>query len=52
MTGLRRTHTPQKFSSVHASFHNHCTQTRHLTDRDTFKAARLATLAAWRTLAA
>ncbi|MBE7218347.1 MAG: IS6 family transposase [Caulobacteraceae bacterium] len=52
MTRFRRMHTLQKFSSVHASFHNHFAQERHLTDRDTFKANRSAALAEWRTLAA
>ena len=52
MTRFRRMHTLQKFSAVHASFHNHFARERHLTDRDTFKANRSAALAEWRTLAA
>ena len=42
----------QAFASVHASFHNHFNQERHLTSRETFKANRSAALAEWRTLAA
>ncbi len=52
MARFRRMHTLQKFSAVHASFHNHFNQDRHLTDRDQFKHRRSAALAEWRTLAA
>ena len=52
MLRFRRRKTLQKFSSVHASFHNHFNQERHLTDRETFKANRSAALAQWQTLAA
>ena len=39
--------TLQKFSSVHASVHNHFNQERHLIDRQTYKANRSAALAEW-----
>ena len=52
MLRFRRMKTLQAFASVHASFHNHFNQERHLTDRETFKANRSAALAEWRTLAA
>ena len=35
----------QKFSSVHAAFHNHFNKERHLTHRESFKAQRSAALA-------
>lgn len=34
--------TLQKFSSVHAAFHNHFNQDRHLISRETHKAQRSA----------
>ena len=43
--------TLQKFSSVHAAFHNHFNQDRHLISRDDYKARRSAALAEWQTLA-
>ena len=43
--------TLQKFSSVHAAFHNHFNQDRHLISRETYKAQRSAALAEWKTLA-
>ena len=52
MLRFRRMKTLQAFASVHASFHNHFDQERHLTSRETFKANRAAALAEWRTLAA
>ena len=42
MLRFRWMKTLQKFSSVHASFHNHFNQERHLTDQETFKAQRLS----------
>ncbi len=51
MLRFRRMKTLQRFASVHASFHNHFNQERHLTSRETYKANRSAALAAWRTLA-
>ena len=52
MARFRRMHTLQKFSSVHASFHNHFALEPHLTDRETVKANRSAALAEWKALAA
>ena len=50
MARFRRLRTLQKFPAVHASFHNHFNQDRHLTDRERFKHRRSAALAEWRTL--
>ena len=50
MQRFRRTATLQKFVSVHASFHNHFNQERHLVDRQTYKERRSAALAEWRSL--
>ena len=47
MLRFRRMHTLQKFSSVHASVHNHFNHERHLVSRDIYKARRSAALAAW-----
>jgi putative transposase len=52
MQRFRRTATLQKFASVHASFHNHFNQERHLVDRQTYKLRRSAALADWQSLAA
>ena len=43
--------TLQKFTSVHASIHNHFNHQRHLNRRDIFKQGRAAALAEWRQLA-
>ncbi len=43
--------TLQKFTSVHASFHNHFNQERRLISRQNYKKRRSAALAAWRTVA-
>src|ERR1700761_9518427 len=51
MLRFRRMKTLQKFASVHGTVHNLFNQERHLTDRQTFKANRLAALAEWRSLA-
>ena len=51
MHRFRRMCTLQKFSSVHASFHNHYNHERHLIDRNTFKKRRSIAMAEWRTLA-
>jgi putative transposase len=40
--------TLQKFSSVHASVHNHFNQERHLVSREIYKERRSAALAEWR----
>ena len=52
MLRFRRMKTLQRFASVHASFHNHFNQERHLVDRETYKGRRSAALAEWRTLTA
>ena len=52
MQRFRRMKTLQKFASVHASFHNHFSQERHLVDRQTYKLRRSAALAEWQSLAA
>jgi putative transposase len=51
MIRFRRMKTLQKFSSVHASFHNLFSQDRHLTSRQTYKQNRSAALAEWKSLA-
>ena len=51
MLRFRQMKTLQKFSSVHADFHNHFNQDRHLISRDDYKARRSAALAEWKTLA-
>jgi len=45
MLRFRRMKTLQKFASVHASFHNHFNQERHLVDRQTYKLDRPGRLA-------
>jgi putative transposase len=50
MLRFRRMKTLQKFSAVHAAFHNHFNQERHLTSRDTYKDNRSAALAEWQSL--
>ena len=52
MLRFRRMKTLQKFTSVHASLHNHFSSERHLVDRQTYKERRSAALAEWRSLAA
>jgi putative transposase len=52
MARFRDIKTLQKFAAVHASFHNHFNQDRHLDRRDIFKQNRSAALAEWRQLAA
>ena len=42
----------QKFASVHATFHNHFSQDRHLIDRQTYKLRRSVALAEWQSLVA
>jgi putative transposase len=51
MARFRRMKTLQKFSSVHASVHNHFVQERHLVSRKIYKERRAAALAAWRSVA-
>ena len=48
MARFRRMKTLQKFSSVHASVHNHFSQERHLVSREIYKERRSAALAEWR----
>jgi len=48
MLRFRRMKTLQKFSSVHASVHNHFNQERHLISRDLYRERRSAALAEWR----
>ena len=50
MSRFRRMKTLQKFSSVHASVHNHFAQERHLVSRQIYKERRAAALAAWRSV--
>lgn len=52
MQRFRRMKSLQKFTSVHASFHNHFSQERHLVDRQTYKIRRSAALAEWQSLVA
>ena len=51
MLRFRRMGALQKFSSVHASFHNHFNHERHLIDRNTYKSRHSAAMAEWRILA-
>ena len=52
MQRFRHMKSLQKFVSVHASFHNHFNQERHLIDRQTYKIRRSVALAEWQSLAA
>ena len=52
MAKFRSAKTLQKFSSIHASVHNHFNQERHLAPRKIFKLNRVPALAEWRQLAA
>ena len=52
MAKFRSPATLQKFAAVHASFHNHFNQERHLYSRKNFKLNRSAALAEWRELSA
>ena len=52
MARFRRMKTLQKFSSVHASVHNHFGQERHLVSREIYKQRRSAALAEWRSVLA
>jgi len=51
MLRFRQMKILQKFSSVHAAFHNPFNPDRHLISRDDFKARRSAAFAEWKTLA-
>jgi putative transposase len=52
MLRFRQMKTLQKFTSVHASIHNHFNSERHLVDRQTYRERRSAAIAEWRNLAA
>jgi putative transposase len=52
MLRCRQMKSLQKFASVHANVPNHFNLDRHLTDRQTYKAARSAALAEWQHLVA
>jgi putative transposase len=51
MLRFRRMKTLQKFASVHANVHNHCSLERHLVDRKTLQERLSAALAEWQILA-
>lgn len=50
MSKFKDTKTLQKFSSIHASIHNHFNLERHLINRFAFKLRRSAALTDWRSL--
>ena len=52
MLRFRQMKSLQKFSAVHAAFHNHFNKDRHLTQRDSYKHQRSAALAEWKSLMA
>src|SRR5271169_369712 len=52
MARFRRMKTLQKFSSVHASVHNHFNQDRHLISREQYRERRSAALAEWQSVMA
>jgi putative transposase len=52
MARFRRMKTLQKFSSVHASVHNHFSQEPHLVSREQYRKRRSAALAEWRAVMA
>jgi putative transposase len=52
MSRFRRMKTLQKFSSVHASFHNLFNQDRHLTSRETYKERRSEAFTEWQSVMA
>ena len=43
--------TLQKFSSVHAAFHNHFNQERHIVSRNDYKVRRSAAMVEWENVA-
>lgn len=51
MAKFRSGKSLQKFSSIHASVHNHLNQERHLCSSEFFKINRCSALAEWRQLA-
>ena len=52
MSKFRDVKTLQKFTSIHASIHNHFSHGRHLINREIYKENRSAALAEWRQLVA
>ena len=52
MLRFRSMKSLQKFSSVHAAFHNHFNQDRGLISRHDYKTRRAAAQAEWRLLVA
>ncbi len=50
MQRFRQLKSLQKFSSVHASFHNHFSLERHLVSRQEYRTRRSAALAEWQNL--
>ncbi len=52
MLKFRSAKTLQKFTSIHASVHNHFNLERHLSRREHFKESRSQALAEWRQLVA
>jgi putative transposase len=52
MAKFRSVESLQKFTSIHASVHNHFNQERYLYNRQDFRFNRAASLAEWRQLAA
>jgi putative transposase len=52
MQRFRRMRSLQKFTSIHASVHNHFNQERHFYSRGNFKLNRAAALTEWRELLA
>ena len=52
MLRFRQMKSLQKFASVHANFHNHFNQERHLVSRQEYKSRRSAALAEWQILMA
>ncbi len=50
MQRFRQMKSLQKFSSVHASFHNHFSLERHLVSRQEYRTRRSAALAEWQNL--
>jgi putative transposase len=52
MLRFRRMKTLQKFSSLHAAFHNHFNQDQHLIRRHDYKVRRSAAQAEWESLVA
>ncbi len=52
MAKFRSAKSFQKFTSIHASVHNHFNQERHLHSLQNFKVNRSAALAGWRQIAA